>query len=187
MSEANTAEVNNTFAKVIEPDTVRIERVLPGPIERVWAYLTESNKRGKWFASGAMELRVGGKVELNFNHAELSSEKTYPEKHKDKAQGMRTTGEITRCEPPRVLAYKWFGGPGDSSEVMFELTPRGKEVLLVLTHSRLANRATVLGVSGGWHAHLGILEDNLNGVEPRPFWTTHAKLEAEYKRRIPGV
>src|SRR5262245_18404599 len=24
-------------------------RVLPGPIERVWAYLTEPEKRGKWF------------------------------------------------------------------------------------------------------------------------------------------
>jgi uncharacterized protein YndB with AHSA1/START domain len=179
------SETNDAFAKVIAPDTVRIERVLPGPIERVWAYLTESEKRGKWFCSGAIEPRVGGKAELIFQHSDLSSEKTYPEKHKDKAGGIRMIAEITRYEPPHALA--WVGGPGDGSEVIFELTPRGSDVLLVLTHRRLANRGMVVGVSGGWHAHLGILEDNLNGVEPRPFWTTHAKLDAEYQRRIPAA
>ena len=52
--------------------TVCIRRVLPGPIERIWAYLTESEKRGRWLASGPMELRVGGRVELNFRNAELA-------------------------------------------------------------------------------------------------------------------
>jgi hypothetical protein len=33
---------------------------------------------------------------------------------------------------------------------------------------------------GGWDVHTGILEDVLRGVEPRPFWTTHAKLEQQY-------
>ncbi len=180
------SEAPMQYGEVIAPGTVRFERLLPGPIERVWAYLTESEKRGKWFASGTMELWVGGKVELIFRHADLSSEKAYPEKHKDKAQGIRTTGEITRCEPPRVLAYKWFGGPGEGSEVVFELTPRGKDVLLVVTHSRLADRAIIVSVCAGWATHVGILEDNLRGVEPRPFWTTHAKLEAECQRRIPA-
>jgi len=27
----------------------------------------------------------------------------------------------------------------------------------------------------GWDVHSGILSDLLNGVEPRPFWATHAK------------
>jgi uncharacterized protein YndB with AHSA1/START domain len=185
MSETQMSETQMKYAEVIAPGTVRFERLLPGPVERVWSYLTESEKRGKWFASGAMELRVGGKVELNFNHANRSSEKTYPEKHKDKGNGMRTTGEITRCEPPRVLAYKWFGGPGGSSEVVFELVPRGKDVLLVVTHSRLPDRATIVGVSAGWATHVGILEDNLRGAEPRPFWTTHAALQAECDAHIP--
>ncbi|MBO7942095.1 SRPBCC domain-containing protein, partial [Streptomyces sp. S9] len=54
------------------PDSVRIERVLPGPIERVWAYLTESDKRRRWLAAGDMDLRVGGAVELNFDNARLT-------------------------------------------------------------------------------------------------------------------
>jgi hypothetical protein len=32
--------------------------------------------------------------------------------------------------------------------------------------------------------HTGILADVLNGVEPRPFWTTHAKLEKEYAASV---
>ena len=60
------------YATVTAADTVRLERVLPGPIERVWAYLTEPEKRAKWFAGGPMELRVGGRVEFKFRHADLS-------------------------------------------------------------------------------------------------------------------
>jgi len=175
------------YGVVTEPGTVRIERLLPGPIERVWAFLTESEKRKKWLAAGAMDLRVGGKVELIFQHANLSSEKTYPEKYKSMESGIRMEGEITRCDPPHVLAFTWFDGPGGKSDVTFELTPRGKDVLLAVTHRKLSDRSAMLNVSAGWHVHLGILEDNLRGAEPRPFWTTHARLEAEYQRRIPAA
>ena len=33
--------------ELIEPMTVRLVRMLPGPIERVWSYLTDSDLRGK--------------------------------------------------------------------------------------------------------------------------------------------
>jgi uncharacterized protein YndB with AHSA1/START domain len=170
----------NEFGVVTHPDTVRIERLLPGPIERVWDYLTDSKKRGTWLATGKMELRVGGKVELEFHHADLSAEKIAPEKFR-KNEGHVMSGQITACEPPRLLSYTF----GDAGEVTFELTPKGKDVLLVLTHRRLADRKTMVGVSTGWHSHLAILIDVLNGDEPRPFWTTVTKTEAEYEKRIP--
>lgn len=177
----------NDYGVVTEPGAIRIERVLPGPIERVWTYLTESGARGKWLASGHMDLRVGGEVELVFNHADLSAEKATPERYKS-AEGYRMRGRITECEPPRLLSYTWDEttavGPSAKSEVSFALTPRGADVLMVLTHRRLPNRGEMLSVSAGWHTHIGILEDQLHGVEPRPFWSTHAKLEAEYERRI---
>ena len=92
---------------VTEPRTVRFERVLPGPIERVWAYLTESEKRRKWLASGEMELRVGGRVELKFNHADLSANiEPPPERYKHEI-GETFIGRITRCEPPRLLSFIW--------------------------------------------------------------------------------
>ncbi len=173
------------YGAVTGPGEVRIERLLPGPIERVWAFLTESEKRGKWFAGGAMELKPGGKVELVFHNSELSNHnEPTPEKYQ-KYEGYKSTGEVTRCEPPRFLSFLWHEERGESTEVTFELSPRGAEVRLVLTHRRLATRADMVGVSGGWHIHLAILTDILSGTKPRPFWSTLAKLEAEYEKRIP--
>ena len=173
------------FGVVTEAGTVRFERLLPGPIERVWDYLTDSEKRGTWLATGAMELRVGGKVELRFHHVDLSPviEET-PAKYKPIEDGVTTEGKVTRCDPPRLLSFIWDGMPAVGSEVTFELAPRGDKVLLSLTHRRLANRTDMLNVAGGWHSHLAILADNLEGVSPRPFWSTHAKLEGEYARRL---
>ncbi len=173
------------FGVVVEPSTIRFERVLPGPIERVWAYLTESEKRGKWFASGKMELREGGGVELVFRHADLSPRKEpTPDRFKKYDSGYTSHGRIIRYEPPRLLIFMWGEEVGDDSEVSFELSSRGEDVLLVLTHRRLTGRAKMLSVAGGWHTHLGILVDHLNGREPRPFWSTHTRIEAEYDKRL---
>ena len=57
----------------------------------------------------------------------------------------------------------------------------------MLTHRRLPDRKEMLSVAGGWHAHLGILEDVLTGREPRGFWSTHAKLVKEYEKRLGGT
>ena len=158
---------------------MRLERLLPGPIERVWAYLTEPDKRATWFAGGVFDLRVGGKADLHFDHSNISSEKT-PDEYKKKKNDWTET--ITRLEPPRLLSYT-FGPAGPESEVTFELEPRGKDVLLVITHRRIADPNTMIAFTAGWDTHVGILEDRLNGVEPRPFWTTHARLKAEYEAR----
>jgi uncharacterized protein YndB with AHSA1/START domain len=174
----------NDHGVVMEAGTVRFERLLPGPIERVWSYLTESDKRGKWLASGPMELRAGGRVELFFDHARLSPHaEEPPAKHKDKKGGVGIHGNVTRCEPPRLLSMTW-GGKAKESEVTFELTPRGKEVMLVVTHRRLADRTMTVGTSAGWHSHLGVLSDVLSGRTPKPFWATYTPLEAEYEERI---
>ena len=57
---------------VTEPSTLRIQRLLPGPIERVWAYLTESELRRKWLAAGEMEMKVGAPFELVWRNDELT-------------------------------------------------------------------------------------------------------------------
>lgn len=166
----------------VEPGALRLERVLPGPIERVWAYLTESDKRATWLAAGEFDLRKGGAIELRFHHADLSREKETPARHKD-SENARFKGVVTRCEPPRILSFTWNMGEEDS-EVTFELAPRGSEVLLVVTHRRLEGRGLRVNVASGWDTHVGILEDCLRGVEPRPFWSTHARLEREYEAKL---
>jgi uncharacterized protein YndB with AHSA1/START domain len=158
--------------------TVRLERILPGPIERVWAYLTDSEKRKTWLAAGVFDLRVGGTADLHFDHTNITSEKP-PE-----GKGAHVSpGRITRIEPPRLLSFT-FGAAGPESEVTFELEPEGKGVLLTITHVRVANRNTMIGVAAGWDAHVGILEDRLNGEPPRPFWASHARLKKEYEARL---
>jgi uncharacterized protein YndB with AHSA1/START domain len=92
--------------------------------------------------------------------------------------------KITRCEPPNVLGFTWGARAEALSEVVFELSMRGTEVLLVLTHKRLPNHKDLLGISGGWHAHLDIRVEHLNGRTAPAFWTKHAALNEEYTERL---
>ena len=177
-------------SSLIEPGTVRLERLLPGPAERVWAYLTESKKRATWFAGGEFDLRAGGRGKLEFNHANLSADKVTPEKYRSKSGAPSSFDcTITRVEPNRLLTFSWTMGSGAESadtETTFELTPRGAQVLLVIVHRRLGTRGRTVNVMSGWDVHTGILEDVLNGVEPRRFWATHARLEKEYDAMVPA-
>src|SRR5436190_16391536 len=175
-------EQQEKYGTVIAPNTIRFDRLLPGPIERVWSYLTDSEKRAKWLASGPMALHVGGDVELTWKHSTLDTvPETVPEKY---AQGHTMKATITRCEPPHVLGYSWGARADALSEVVFELSVRGNDVLLVLTHYRLPNQKDLLGVSGGWHAHLDTLAEHLSGRTASGFWSRHAVLSAEYKQRL---
>jgi uncharacterized protein YndB with AHSA1/START domain len=177
----------NDYATVVTPDTVRMERLLPGPIERVWAYLTESQKRQLWLAAGPMELQVGGRVEHVFRNSELTPEdQPPPAKYAALAGEHRTHGQVLACEPPRLLSYTWSEGDHQYSEVRFELEACGEHVRLMLTHARLANRELMLSVAAGWHTHLDILTSRLSGTDPAGFWAMHTRLEAEYEQRIPG-
>jgi uncharacterized protein YndB with AHSA1/START domain len=156
------------YPEVVSPTEIRFERLLPGPIETVWAYLTDSRKRGEWFASGPMELRVGGKVSLRFKHSELSPLQAPPPERfrKMDEEGHSAEETITEFDPPRRLAFTWDG----TSEVVFELAPRGDKVLLTLTHRKLPNDAERIGTAGGWHCHLtilGRLQEDRRGIRKR--------------------
>ncbi len=178
----------NEYAVQTKPGTVRLERLLPGPIDRVWAYLTESDKRGSWLAFGDMDLRAGGKVQLEFNHDHSPEQEEVPEKYKDICEtGATMEGTILRVNAPHLLAYTWNEGDGATSEVTFELTEKDDKVHMVLTHEKLPNREVLIGVSAGWHTHVAIMIDRLEEKSPRPFWSTHMPLEAEYDKRMPAA
>jgi uncharacterized protein YndB with AHSA1/START domain len=175
----------SAYGVIVGPGTVRFERLLPGPIERVWAYLVESDKRGTWFASGEMEPRVGGTVDLFFHHADLSVHQApIPDRYRKIENGHRSRQRVVRYEPPRLLSFTFGDPPDESSEVTFELTPQGEKIFLVLTHRRLANKKMMEGVAGGWHSHLSVLVERLNGREPRAFWTIHEEIDGVYEKRF---
>ncbi|MEE2689982.1 MAG: SRPBCC family protein [Pseudomonadota bacterium] len=167
----------------IDNMTIRFERLLPGPIERVWAYLTEPEKRAEWFAGGVTELKAGGRAEFIFNHSTLTPpDDKPPKKFEAFNKGMRFEGEVLEVDPPRLLV--WGGDDGDDYiETRFELESRGDKVLLTLTEAKLSSLTRVIGNAVGWHAHLELLSAKLAGETPPPFWATHARLEEEYEAR----
>ena len=176
MNEVATA---GAYGVLTEPATMRIDRLLPGPVERVWAYLTQSDLRRQWLAAGEMEMKLGAPFELTWRNNELTNPPG--ERPADKSEEHRMQSRITELDPPRKLAFAWR----DSGDVSFELTPKGSEVLLTLIHRRLPNRSTELGVSAGWHAHLDILVARVRGEESAPFWDNWRRLRADYERRLP--
>lgn len=175
----------NEYGVLIGNDTVRFERLLPGPIERVWSYLTDAEKRGTWFASGPMEPRIGGRMDITFDNSNLGPHPAPPpERFKQYGGIFESRHIVTGYEPPHRLCFTWDDDLDPAgSEVIIELSEEGDKVRLVLTHRRLANVDDAINVSGGWHTHLALLAEQLEGNPTTPFWTAFDGVEDEYRKR----
>lgn len=122
----------DVYGTLTGPMTLTIQRILPGPIERIWSYLTESEMRARWLAAGEMEPRVGGAAEFIWRNDEL----TDPPGTKPEGFGVehRMKATVTEYDPPRRLAFTW----DETGGVSILLEPKGVRVLL--TRSRTATR-----------------------------------------------
>ena len=132
--------------------SVRFERVLPGPIERIWDFITGSEQLSGWLGGEcAIEPRAGGAVSLSGSHIR---------------------GVVTQWRPPRVLAYTWnVFAPGATESSLPEsyltiaLQPYGGDVRLALVH-----RPIVEGFEGlslmGWHTLLDMLDALVRNETP---------------------
>jgi uncharacterized protein YndB with AHSA1/START domain len=170
------------YGVLIDATTLRFVRLLPGPIERVWDFIVDADKRSQWFCAGKFDLRPGGLAEFRFDHRRITDEKP-PEKYKDHGCEIGFDGVIVEAIPPRFLIFEWPDGDEGPTVVRIELEEIGERVRLTLTHSRLPSRDYRIGVSGGWHRHLDMLEAVLAGA-PRPsFWGRTIALENEYAGR----
>jgi uncharacterized protein YndB with AHSA1/START domain len=91
----------------------RFERRLPHRPEKVWRALTEARELAHWFPAAIEgERQKGGRVRFLFRTGDEPDVK----------------GEITECDPPRVLAYTM----GEET-LRWELSPIPEGCLLVLT------------------------------------------------------
>lgn len=176
MTPAHTLDLYGTLTA---PDTLRIERLLPGPIDRVWSYLTQGDLRRKWLAAGEMPLTRGAAFTLTWHNDDLTS----PSGTRPEGFGAEhsMTSRIIDVAPPHRLAFTF----GTATEVEIELREQGDKVRLTLTHRRIPDRGMALMVGPGWHAHLDVLQAQLGGPETAPFWDMWQKLRAEYEARIP--
>ncbi|HEX7967194.1 MAG TPA: SRPBCC domain-containing protein, partial [Stellaceae bacterium] len=115
-------------------------------------FLTDTRRLPEWFGDGAIEPRVGGAVTIMGGHVR---------------------GVVTQWKPPRRLAYTFnvFDPGGDESRypesyLTIELEPRGKNVLLTLTHLPVLERFEKQNAMG-WHTYLDLLSAAVRGEPPQ--------------------
>jgi uncharacterized protein YndB with AHSA1/START domain len=168
------------YGVLTEPNTLTIQRFLPGPMARAWAYLTESDLRRQWLAAGEMELRVGAPFTLTWRNNELTDPPGTPPPGYSNEHSMES--RITELDPPNRITFTWF----TSGTVTFELAPRGERVLLTVIHRGIPGRDMLLKVGPGWHNLLDILVARASGATPKPFWDEFPRLRNEYERRMPA-
>jgi uncharacterized protein YndB with AHSA1/START domain len=170
-------DILERYAVPTGPASLRFDRLLPGPIERVWSYLTDSDLRSRWLAEGEMELREGSTFELVWRHDRMvGSPGRRPEDEKDHRADFR----MLRVDPPHTLSFEWIG----SGIVTFTLAEEDGQVRLTLRHEKVPTPGIVLGVSAGWHAHLDVLVADLTGGKAAPFWDRLATLRDDYRARL---
>lgn len=168
------------YGAVIEPNTLKIERRLPGPIDRIWAYITDGKLRQQWLAAGDLDLTPGAPFEFVWRNDELTS---LPGHRPDGfPEEQRMQSQVVAVDAPHSLTIGW----GTQSEVSFLLEPAGDDVLLTIIHRRLPDRENMLNVSAGWHMHLDVLIARLTGGETEPFWDGWARLKQDYDKRLPA-
>lgn len=175
----------DAYGKMIDPHTVQFVRILPGPIERIWEFLWDGDKRGEWFARGPMPSRVGESFQMHFKHSTLSpSEAEPPEtmREMDKT-GHHSRNTLLAYDPPRRLVFSFGDEKQIDSEVEFLLKQEGDKVRLTLTHRKIPNRQFAVNVSGGWHSHLAILQYKAEGKVPPAFWDVWRETEGAYDKR----
>jgi uncharacterized protein YndB with AHSA1/START domain len=166
------------YGAFTEPATLNIQRMLPGPVERIWSYLTVGELRSQWLAAGDMDLRVSSQFELvwrndRLSHGNFKRPEGFPEES-------RMQSRVIAADPFRLLVITW----GESGEVSITLEPRGSEVLLTLVHQRVGDRSMQSLVGAGWHMHLDILVARLAGTALPSFWNGWLKLHADYVARL---
>jgi uncharacterized protein YndB with AHSA1/START domain len=139
-----------------DQDAVVCEVEIAAPAEKIFQALTSSDMLMQWWNGEGgpcqvdlweIEPRVGGRM----RHA------AHDPTGQMKVNGVsefKIEGEVTECDPPRVLAYTWRANfhpnPKHDTLVRWELTPRPGGTHVKVTHSRLSAIAQGPGYAEGW-------------------------------------
>jgi uncharacterized protein YndB with AHSA1/START domain len=125
--------------------TVRIRRRVSATAEEIFELWTRPDLMVRWMSPfpGAVDckatsdFRPGGAFSLFMSSAESSRD---------------VSGTYVEIDRPRRLVFTWTGRLTNhvNTLVTLELTPRGDETDLVLTHERLPTSAIVEGHTRGW-------------------------------------
>lgn len=142
-----------------DQDAIVTEVDIEAPPDRVFRALTDSSELARWFGgsercpvkSWKMDARLGGHYSYTTPKASLVI---------NGVSEFACHGEIIEYDPPRLLAYTWFGNWHDDVSlrtlVRWELTATGNGTRVRVTHSGLTELPMARkDYSGGWP---GVLE-----------------------------
>lgn len=167
--------------KILDAHSVRFERLLPGPIEFAWDYLTRPELLKTWFAELTLQPRVGGAIEVTMGADQTGD-----------CNASSVSGVIREFDPPHVIAFSWIPRRQqkdgsveaiDEGVVRFELKPRGDKVQLTLTHTRIPT-SELAGYGGGWHAFLDVLAARLDKRSDVSVGVVYGQVHKSYEAAV---
>lgn len=166
---AEALQINAPIERVA-PDTIRLERLLDAPVDKVWRYVTEAELRQQWFMGGT-DARPDGEFELLNDHDNLSEDDVpYPDDYAS-YKGKSWHEKVLRFEPPRLLETTFQGG--QNGTVRYELSDEGGKTRLTLTHSGITSPTGSQDFGSGWNSHMTVLQERLAGRGVKDFWALH--------------
>lgn len=178
--------MKGTLHRTPDRHTLRFERRLAHPAEKIWRLLTDNSELAYWFPARIEGAREPG-AKLRF----VFFDKT-PEVMDDALRAVVAAaqkdagswppevmaGELRVYDPPRTLEYTWGG------EVLrFELTPRDGAMLLVFTNT-LTDESQAVKTAAGWHICFDALAGRLDGTQRPATKAELDELEADYASRF---
>jgi uncharacterized protein YndB with AHSA1/START domain len=135
--------------------TLTVRKLLPASRDEVFAAWTDAESMSAWMAPmpGGMarcslDVRVGGSYRIDMVAGDAKYEHT---------------GKYLVVDRPRKLSFTWVSAGTNHTEsvVTIELSERGRQTELVLTHDRLPTAESVTPHSDGWTAILEKLGQRL--------------------------
>lgn len=145
-AEADSDGIPGAVTSVSDGYEIALERRVEHAPQAVWAMLTEPEQLAEWLAPGALELRQGGRVRLDFGESGATIDST-----------------VRALETGRVLEYSWSSGDDPLRPLHWELLPEGNGTLVRLT-LKLPTGEDPAKAAAGWDAHLEMLLAALEGV-----------------------
>jgi uncharacterized protein YndB with AHSA1/START domain len=162
-----------TVEEVEGRKTLRFERRLAHPVEKVWSALTDPEQLAGWLAAAdELELAVGGRVVLRWLNTKGRKDwERYgvilPDEFDPEAEDV-VSGTFTTIDPPRLLEMDTdaFGA------LRWELSETGSGCTLTFTNTLPEDFADEMAPQtlAGWHSHLDALAEALAG-RPMVDWS----------------